>query len=144
MATLLRDDLKRLGFEEAEVAPTSGLRGVCGRSAARHHKKTSRNMQPEIAINYLAVALCVLVALPVGFVWFGPLFGKPWAKEMGMEDMEPPGGAAMGKSMVIYALGSLLIAWVLGLIRFRGHFPKGEYDVHDGQTNQEPATPPGV
>ena len=32
----------------------------------------------------------------------------------------------------------------LGLIRFRGHFPKGGYDVHDGQTNQEPATPPGV
>ena len=32
----------------------------------------------------------------------------------------------------------------LGLIRFRGHFPKGGYDVHDGHTNQEPATPPAV
>ncbi len=70
-------------------------------------------MQPEISVNYLAVAVCVLVAMPVGFLWFGPLFGKAWAKHMGMEDMEQPDGAAMSTSMVIYALGSLLIAVVL-------------------------------
>ena len=70
-------------------------------------------MQPEISVNYLAVAVCVLVAMPVGFLWFGPLFGKAWAKHMGMEDMEQPDGAAMTKSMVIYAFGSLLIAFVL-------------------------------
>jgi hypothetical protein len=70
-------------------------------------------MQPQIAVNYLAVIVCVLVAMPVGFLWFGPLFGKAWAKQMGMENMQPPGGGAMAKSMVIYALGSLLIAFVL-------------------------------
>ena len=70
-------------------------------------------MQPEISINYLAIVLCVLVALPIGFLWFGPLFGRPWAKLMGLEDIEQPGGAAMAKSMLIYALGSLLLAWVL-------------------------------
>jgi hypothetical protein len=70
-------------------------------------------MQPQIAVNYLAVIVCVLVAMPVGFLWFGPLFGKAWAKHMGMGNMQPPGGGAMVKSMVIYALGSLLIAFVL-------------------------------
>ena len=70
-------------------------------------------MPPEIAVNYLAVIVCVVVAMPVGFLWFGPLFGKAWARHMGMENMEKPGGAAMGKSLALYALGSLLIAWVL-------------------------------
>ena len=68
---------------------------------------------PEITINYLAVLLCVVIAMPVGFLWFGPLFGKPWARHMGMEDMEAPDGAAMAKSMGLFALGSLLIAFVL-------------------------------
>ena len=39
---------------------------------------------------------------------------------------------------------ALRAAAQVGLIRFRGHFPKGGYDVHDGHTNQEPATPPAV
>ena len=70
-------------------------------------------MQPEIAVNYLAVIVCVVAGMPVGFLWFGPLFGKAWAKHMGMEEMEKPGGGAMAKSLTLYALGSLLIAWVL-------------------------------
>ena len=32
----------------------------------------------------------------------------------------------------------------LGLIRFRGHIPKGGYDVHDGQNNEAPASAPAV
>jgi hypothetical protein len=27
----------------------------------------------------------------------------------------------------------LIVLWRLGLIRFRGHFPKGGYDVHNGR-----------
>ena len=70
-------------------------------------------MQPEIVINHLAVLVCVIAAMPVGYLWFGPLFGKAWARQMGMEDMEQPGGGAMAKSLLLYALGSLLIAFVL-------------------------------
>ena len=32
----------------------------------------------------------------------------------------------------------------VGLIRFRGHIPKGGYDVHDGQNNEAPASAPAV
>ena len=70
-------------------------------------------MQPEIAINHLAVIVCVIASMPVGYLWFGPLFGTAWARHMGMEDMEPPGGGAMAKSLGLNALGSLLIAFVL-------------------------------
>ena len=69
-------------------------------------------MPPDIAVNYLAVAACVVAAMPVGFLWFGPVFGKAWAKGMGMEDVKPD-GAAMAKSMIIFAVGNLLIAFVL-------------------------------
>lgn len=70
-------------------------------------------MQPDLSINYLAVIACVVVAMPLGFLWFGPLFGKTWARHMGLGDIPQPAGGAMAKSMVIYAVGSLLIAWVL-------------------------------
>ena len=33
---------------------------------------------------------------------------------------------------------------LLGLIRFRGHVPKGGYDVHDAQDDEVPATTPAV
>ena len=61
----------------------------------------------------LAVVACVIGAVPLGFLWFGPLFGKPWARHMGMEGMEQPSGAAMAKSTGLFILGSLLIAFVL-------------------------------
>ena len=70
-------------------------------------------MLPEISINHLAVIVCAIAAMPVGFLWYGPLFGKAWARHVGLEDMEKPGGGAMAKSMVLYALGSLMIAFVL-------------------------------
>ena len=67
-------------------------------------------MQPDISINYLAVVVCAIVAMPVGFAWFGPLFGKPWAREMGLDLQQ---GAPQAKSLILFALGSFLIALVL-------------------------------
>lgn len=68
---------------------------------------------PEISVNYLAIVACVVFAMVVGFLWFGPLFGKPWARHMGMEDMAQPDGGQMAKSMIIFLIGNVLIAWVL-------------------------------
>lgn len=70
-------------------------------------------MQPELSVNYLAVVVCAVAAMPVGFAWFGPVFGRAWAREMGFESMERPGAAAMARSMGLFFLGSLLIAFVL-------------------------------
>lgn len=69
-------------------------------------------MEPTISVNYLAIATCVAIGLVLGFLWFGPLLGKPWARHMGMADMEPPGGGQMAKSMVNFAVASFLIAYV--------------------------------
>jgi hypothetical protein len=70
-------------------------------------------MLPAMHINYLAVLVCAVVAMPVGFLWFGPLFGKLWARHMGFGDMQPPDARSMGTSMVIFFVSNLLIAWVL-------------------------------
>jgi hypothetical protein len=35
-------------------------------------------MMPTFSINYLAILASAIVAMPVGFLWFGPLFGKAW------------------------------------------------------------------
>jgi hypothetical protein len=68
-------------------------------------------MQPALSINHLAILTCVVAAMPVGFLWFGPVFGKPWARAMGFDPEERAGG--MGKAMALYALGNFLIAFVL-------------------------------
>ncbi len=70
-------------------------------------------MLPEITVNFLAVIVCVALAMPLGFLWFGPLFGKVWASEMGLRMDVKPSSQAMVKSMLLYALSSFLIVWVL-------------------------------
>lgn len=69
-------------------------------------------MLPVIPLNYLAILVGVLANMVIGFLWFGPIFGKVWAKEMGYENMEPD-NKAMIKSMVIMIIGSFLTAYVL-------------------------------
>lgn len=43
-----------------------------------------------IAINYWAVLVCGIVSMVLGGVWYGPLFGKKWAKVVGanIQDVE--------------------------------------------------------
>lgn len=37
-----------------------------------------------VPINYLAVLVCAVVSMVIGFLWFGPLFGKKWMTLSGM------------------------------------------------------------
>ncbi|EIE02744.1 DUF1761 domain-containing protein [Leptospira licerasiae] len=69
-------------------------------------------MLPVIPLNYLAILVGVLANVVIGFLWFGPIFGKVWAKEMGYENMQPD-NKAMIRSMVIMIIGSFLTAYVL-------------------------------
>lgn len=70
-------------------------------------------MEPVIALNYMAIAVCVILGMARGFVWFELLFSKAWARHMGMEDVAEPEGAAMAKSMTIFFLSNVLIVYVL-------------------------------
>jgi len=37
-------------------------------------------MQPQIHINYLAMAAAVVIRFIFDWLWYGPLFGKKWAR----------------------------------------------------------------
>lgn len=50
--------------------------------------------------NYLAIILAALCAFLVGWLWYGPLFGKAWRAELGFADEK----AASGNLVKIYGL----------------------------------------
>lgn len=63
-------------------------------------------------VNYLAVLVCGVASMIVGFLWYGPLFGKAYMKTMGAETMSPEQKEAMKKSM----WGMYFVQFILALI----------------------------
>jgi hypothetical protein len=43
-------------------------------------------------INWLAVIVAALASFPLGFLWYGPLFGKTWAREAGVTEEKAKSG----------------------------------------------------
>ena len=40
----------------------------------------------EMSINWLALVCAAILPLIIGFIWYGPLFGKAWMNETGMTE----------------------------------------------------------
>lgn len=74
-------------------------------------------------INLLAVLVCGIVAMVIGFIWYGPLFGKMWEKAHG----EPVSEGSKSLYFVQFVL-SLLTAYVLA------HFINAWQDTWGGET----------
>lgn len=71
-------------------------------------------MQPNIQLNFMAIGISVVATFIFGFIWYTPLFGKIWAKEMGfeMKEGEKPATSAMIRGMLFNVLGNFLLAFV--------------------------------
>lgn len=69
----------------------------------------------QVPVNYMAVIIAAVVNMVVGFLWFGPVFGKMWIAMMGWtpQQMEEAKKKGMTKSYAIAFFGSLLMAYVL-------------------------------
>jgi Protein of unknown function (DUF1761) len=72
----------------------------------------------EIVINYWAVFGAVVGAVVLGFVWYGPLFGKQWMKTVGitheqMEEAKEKGMAGMWRTYALMIVSTFLMAYVL-------------------------------
>lgn len=67
-----------------------------------------------VPVNYPAVLLSGVSAMVIGFLWYGPIFGKPWAKMVGMtpEKMEKS-KKDMPKTYGLMFASSLVMAYVL-------------------------------
>ena len=67
----------------------------------------------ELNINFIAVAVCVLLSFILGFVWYAALFMKPWTKEMGYDPNMRPDKKQMMKGMMVSIIGNFLFVWML-------------------------------
>ena len=78
-----------------------------------------------IPINYWAVLVGGVVNMILGGLWYGPFFGKPWMKMMGITpaDVEAGKKKGMAKSYSLMFIGSLLMSWALA----HGIFFAGTY-----------------
>jgi hypothetical protein len=67
----------------------------------------------EVTINYLAVLIAGIIAMPIGAVWYGPLFGKQWMKEHGFTAEELKKNFNPAKIYSIAAVSHIIIAYTL-------------------------------
>lgn len=67
------------------------------------------------SVNIIAIILATLASIAIGFAWYGPLFGKVWAKEQGWSDsdMNKQKEKGMGASYGIMTVGSLVTSYIL-------------------------------
>ncbi len=68
---------------------------------------------PDIQTNYLSLLITTVAGFFLSFVWYTPLFGKAWAKEMGFDENEKPPTAVLVKSLLLTVLAVFLISMVM-------------------------------
>jgi hypothetical protein len=86
-------------------------------------------MSASIGLNYWAILFSAIVAMVLGFVWFGPIFGKSWMKITGMENMDKATmkqkNKEMGPQYLLIFIGALVIAFVMSSFIHRAIFYRG-------------------
>ena len=68
---------------------------------------------PDIPFNPLALLAATVAGFFLSYVWFTPLFGEPWAKEMGFDPKEVPPTPKLIKSLLLTLVSVFLITLVL-------------------------------
>lgn len=68
---------------------------------------------PTITINPLGVAAAAAAIFFISFVWYTPLFGRAWARAVGLPADHSHAGAALARGLLLTALGAVLMAFVL-------------------------------
>jgi hypothetical protein len=66
----------------------------------------------ELNINITAVLVAAIANFILGFLWYTPLFGKAWAKEIGIDMTRKPTGGEMAKGMTFMVVGNFFMAYV--------------------------------
>jgi hypothetical protein len=65
-----------------------------------------------IQINITAVFVAVIANFFLGFLWYTPLFGKAWAKEVGLDINGKPAKGELARGMIIMIVGNFFMAFV--------------------------------
>lgn len=70
-------------------------------------------MDQSIHISFVAVVIATIANFIFGFLWYTPLFGKAWAKELNMNVNGTPAKGEIARGLVFSLLGNFLLAFVL-------------------------------
>ena len=68
---------------------------------------------PQFEIDVVAIVVAAIAHFFLGFLWYTPLFGRTWAREMGFDYDTKPTGAQMARGLSLNLVGNLLMAYVL-------------------------------
>ena len=67
-----------------------------------------------VPVSYLGILLCGVASMVIGFLWYGPLFEKPWMKMTGMTpEKQAKAKKEMSKTYGLMFVSSLVMAYVL-------------------------------
>lgn len=67
-----------------------------------------------VSINLWSIIISIVMSVVLGFIWYGPLFGKQWMALNGMKMPDPkPGFKVMIKPICISLAGALFMSYVL-------------------------------
>lgn len=73
-------------------------------------------MLPAIHLNGFALAVAIVAMVAVGFVWYGPVFGKAWMREMGLNEAVQPAPSIMLRGLILMLVGALLNAYAIACV----------------------------
>ncbi len=66
-----------------------------------------------MSVNYWAVLVSAIVSMVIGSIWYGPLFGKLFMREMGMDKWSKEKQNEMKKGMALSYLGQFVASLVM-------------------------------
>lgn len=67
-------------------------------------------------INYFAILVCGILSMVLGYIWYGPLFGRKWAEVIGADISNPEKVKEMQKGVNILYLVQFALALFQALI----------------------------
>ena len=75
-------------------------------------------MALPVSVNYWTVLAAAVASIILGFLWYGPLFGKQWLKLMGFSEkqikqMKENSQKGMTKTYTVMVVSTLVTAYVL-------------------------------
>lgn len=75
----------------------------------------------SLKINHLAVWTSFVLLTILGFLWYGPIFGEPWMRHVGLDpsmvEENPPGAAIWITNAVATIIPLYTLAWLFVRLR---------------------------
>jgi hypothetical protein len=70
----------------------------------------------SVDTNWWAIIICMVSSVVLGFIWYGPLFGKKWMALSNIQmPADKPGFSVMIRPIILSLVGAFFMSYVLSL-----------------------------